>query len=78
VVSTLTGGIPELCVEGTAILVPDKDAEALTEALLRVIHDPNKRDDMIRQGKAQVEENFNIKAIGPQLLEKFRIVSDSS
>ncbi|HWR29666.1 MAG TPA: glycosyltransferase, partial [Negativicutes bacterium] len=43
VVSTLTGGIPELCTPGTAFLVPEKDPQALSEALLSLIHDLNKR-----------------------------------
>lgn len=71
VVSTFTGGIPELCVDGTSILVPDKDSNALLEALLSLIHDENIKASMIRLGKIQVKEHFNIEAIGPKLLEKF-------
>jgi len=72
VVSTFTGGIPELCTPGTAFLVPDKDPQALSEALLLLIHDLNKRESLISCGKNQVKENFNITAIGPKLLERFR------
>ena len=73
VVSTLTGGIPELCVAGTALLVPPQDPQALSEAILTVIHDAGKRKRMVLLGKAQVKEHFNIQAIGPKLLEKFKL-----
>ena len=71
VISTLTGGIPELCVDGTSILVPDKNPIALFEALLSLMHDESKKASMIRLGKIQVKEHFNIESIGQKLLKKF-------
>ena len=75
IVSTLTGGIPELCIEGTSLLVPDKNSKALCEAILSLMHDENKVISMIQLGKIQVKEHFNIGSIGSQLLERFRASS---
>ena len=74
VVSTSTGGIPELCTSGTALLVSEKDPQALSEALLLLMRNPDKRESLVQRGKAQVNENFNINTIGPKLLESFRHV----
>jgi len=70
VVSTVTGGIPELCVAGTALLVPPKDSQALSEALSILIHDAGIRTSMIALGKNRVKEHFNIEIIGLKLMEK--------
>ena len=72
VVSTNTGGIPELCIKGTALLVPEKNPQALAEAIALLIHDSSVRENLARQGKIHVAQHFNIKAVGPLLLEEFR------
>lgn len=69
VISTVTGGIPELCVAGTALLVPAKDPPALSEALRLLIHDAKIRTSLITLGKERVREHFNIEIIGQKLME---------
>ncbi|TWH47685.1 glycosyltransferase [Sporomusa sp. KB1] len=69
VVSTVTGGIPELCIEGTALLVPAKDSQALAEALLLIIHDASIRISMIALAKKRVKEQFSIDINGSKLME---------
>lgn len=69
VVSTKTGGIPELCIEGTALLIPAKDPQALSEALMLVIRDGELRKKMSALGRKQVFEHFNIEKIGLKLSE---------
>lgn len=71
VVSTITGGIPELCVEGTALLVPAKDPQALSEALMLLINDERLRKSMVALGKIRVEEHFNIEKVGRKLVDMF-------
>jgi glycosyltransferase involved in cell wall biosynthesis len=67
VVATATGGIPELCGEGAALLVQEKNPAALAAALKRVKHDPETRDRMIEVAKTRVHESYNIKKVGPVL-----------
>lgn len=68
VVSTATGGIPELCVAGTAILVPPQNPQALSEAIMLLIQDETMRENMIAAGKKRVGEHFNLKEVGPKLV----------
>ena len=75
VISTKTGGIPELCREGTAILVQEKDSKALAEALLLLMRDASGGAARIAAAKMLVKEQFYIATIGQELLrlfEKFR------
>ena len=72
VVSTNTGGIPELCAKGTAILVEPGDAAALAEAIKRLVDDCEGKERMIDLARMRVAEHFNIRSIGPRLLENFK------
>jgi len=69
VVATATGGIPELCSDGTALLVPEQDPLALAEALNTVMNDTEKCVRMAILAQIRVQEEFNIKTIGPRLLD---------
>lgn len=63
VVGTNTGGTPEIIVDGdTGILIPPRDPEALTEAVLRLADDPRLRDRMGKNGRRRIEKNFSIEA----------------
>ncbi len=63
VVGTNTGGTPEIIVDGdTGILIPPRDPEALTEAVLRLADDPRLRDRMGESGRRRIEKNFSIEA----------------
>ena len=69
VVSTRTGGIPELCGNETAVLVKEKDPQALAEALLIVMNDQERVLRMIVSARSQVQDSFNVNSIGPRLLQ---------
>jgi glycosyltransferase involved in cell wall biosynthesis len=59
VVATAVGGTPELVVDGvTGLLVPPGDAEALAEALGRVLSDPELAKRMGAAGRQRVERDF--------------------
>ena len=61
VVSTIVSGIPELVQnERTGLLVPEKDAAALADALERLHRDPALARTLARQGRAHVLERFNL------------------
>jgi colanic acid/amylovoran biosynthesis glycosyltransferase len=73
VVSTETGGIPELF-EGIseAPLVPQKDPEALAAAIERLIRCPDLRDRLVEAGRRKVEESFAVEATVAELIERFQ------
>jgi glycosyltransferase involved in cell wall biosynthesis len=60
VVSTKTGGIPELLTNGyDGLLVEPGDSEALAGAILALIEDPALRDRLSRAGRETVARGFN-------------------
>ena len=60
VVSTETGGIPELLSDGAGILVPPQDPEALAEAIQRLILDSALRAQVGIAGRRRIEEQFSV------------------
>lgn len=59
VVSTRTGGIPEIVVDGeTGVLARAGDAESLADAILELAGDPVRRREMGERGVERLRENF--------------------
>lgn len=71
VVSTTTGGIPELLGGGAGVLVPPQDAQALADAIERVMTEPVWRDQIARAGRRRVEEDFAVEKIAEELIACF-------
>lgn len=72
VVSTVTGGIPELF-EGVdeALLVPPKDPVSLAEAIERLTKDPGLRERLVEAGRKRAEESFAVDRVVEELAECF-------
>jgi len=72
VVSTMTGGIPELF-EGVddALLVPPEDPAALAEAMERLIEIPGLRERLIESGRRRVEAGFAVERVAAELAKRF-------
>ncbi len=69
-VSTPVTGIPEAVVDGrTGLLVPERDAEALAAALLRLLDDPDAARRLADQGRALVEDRFDVRRNAAELLD---------
>jgi glycosyltransferase involved in cell wall biosynthesis len=69
VVATTIGGIPEVVRDGvTGLLIPPKDSQALADKIGILLGDPKLRDRLGEAGRAQVEKNYSIDAMGERLL----------
>ena len=72
VVSTRVSGIPEL-VDGeqTGLLVPPRDADALADALARLLDDPALRQRLGQAGRQRVLDEFELEQNSHELLALF-------
>jgi colanic acid/amylovoran biosynthesis glycosyltransferase len=70
VISTLHSGIPELVTDGVSgLLVPERDATAVAEALAYLISHPEVCNKMGEAGRMQVEQKFDTNALNKKLEE---------
>ncbi len=72
VISTQTGGIPELIGDGAGLLVPPEDPEALALALEQLILDPGLRSQLGHAGNRRVVQQFNIQHTTAELTRLIR------
>jgi glycosyltransferase involved in cell wall biosynthesis len=71
VISTLTGGIPELLGEGAGILVPPAEPAALANAITRVIQDSSLRTRLSLAGRDRVMREFSARSSVEALRRRF-------
>lgn len=63
VVAARTGAVPEVLRDGeTALLVPPRDADAIAEAVLRLLRDPALGRRLVERGRADVLDRFTAEA----------------
>lgn len=73
ILSTLHNGIPEGVLDGkSGFLVPERDVDALAEKLRYLVTNPEVWATMGRQGRAYVEERYNIEQLNEQLVEIYQ------
>lgn len=58
-ISTMAGGLKEVVDESVAVIVPAKDANAISEAIIKLWKDPNLRKRMGELGREKVETIYN-------------------
>lgn len=76
VISTYHSGIPEVITDGkSGFLVPEKDADALSDRILYLIEHPELWPEMGSYGRKVVEKNYNIKILNQQLVEIYQDIN---
>jgi len=64
VAATRAGGIPEVVAEGrTGMLVPERNPDALAEAILGLLADPERRRHMGEAGRERVRSEFGLQSM---------------
>jgi colanic acid/amylovoran biosynthesis glycosyltransferase len=72
VVATKHNAFTETVLDGkSGILVPERDVEALAEALEKLIGNPDCWLEMGRQGRKYVEKNYDIKSLNMRLIKLY-------
>ena len=71
VVSTLTGGLPELLSDDAGIMVPPAQAGPLADALERLLGSRSLRQEVGSRGRRRIEEDFDISRVADELTRRF-------
>ncbi|MHA1292373.1 MAG: glycosyltransferase [Promethearchaeota archaeon] len=75
VISTIHSGIPEIVMDGkTGFLVPERNIDRLKEKLEYLINNSEKRQEMGRNGRKFVEDNFDIKKLNVKLISIYKSI----
>ena len=75
VVATSVGGLPEVVEDGvTGILVPPGNSEALADAIIRLLRDPDLRQRMGWAGQERVRAEFTVDQVVAQTLAVYESV----
>jgi glycosyltransferase involved in cell wall biosynthesis len=72
VVATNGGGVPEILVNGvTGRLVPMNDVDALADAIVELLDDPEKRRAMGKAGRERVKKYFSVETFVQNLSDQY-------
>jgi glycosyltransferase involved in cell wall biosynthesis len=78
VVATHVGALPEVVgEEGSGVLVPPRDPDALAAAIRETLEDPEQRAAMGRKGRQRVEELFTWEKVAERTVNVYRELVDS-
>ncbi|MBD2603202.1 glycosyltransferase [Scytonema hofmannii FACHB-248] len=79
VIGTLHGGIPELIKDNiSGFLVPERDADAISEKVSYLIEHPEVWQQMGSSGRAYVEKHYDMNQLNNELVEIYRQVSNNN
>lgn len=71
VISTNTGGIPELIGDGSGIMVAEKNPEAIAGAMEKLMTDRTYYEKIGKKGRMKIERDFNLDRISAELVALF-------
>lgn len=72
VISTTTGGIPELLGNGAGLLVPPQDSVSLANAIQSLMDDSDLWHELSVKGRKKVEKDFSIESVAEELIKLFQ------
>jgi len=75
VISTNTGGIPELLSNKSGIIVEERNSKQLAKAIKKIIKNRKIREEIARKGYNRVSDDFNIQKNTEKMLELFKYYS---
>lgn len=79
VVSTRSRGIPEIVEDGVSgLLVPPRDAQALADAILRLMQSPELRNMLVCNARRRVEQRFDVRKNVHALVALFEGVASAT
>ncbi len=79
VISTTVGSVPELIEDGIeGILVPERDENALADAIIKLIDNPTLRRKLGQNGRMKIIKEFNIKTQVNRLVEIWQTIIDNN
>ncbi len=71
VVSTTTGGIPELLEGGAGLLIPPQASHALADGIQQLIENSELRKRLVQAGRERVEKEFAVDKVVAELVARF-------
>jgi len=75
VVASRAGALPEIIEDGsTGLLVPPRDPEAIAEAVMRLVDNPEERRAMVEKGRRRIRENYSWKKVADMTEEVYEEV----
>ncbi len=79
-ICTAVGGVPELVEDGCGLLVPPRDAQALSKAMSHMLENPNARKSMGETSARRAVERFDLRAMTEAYEDLYRrlIANDQS
>ena len=77
VISTNTGGIPELIGDGSGIMVKERDTYAIADAIEKLINDTALYKELAEKGRLKVISEFNVVTVAGALSKLFSTYATS-
>jgi glycosyltransferase involved in cell wall biosynthesis len=75
-ISTYVSGIPELITDDeTGLLVPERDGDALADAIKSLLEDPGRRESLRASARSYLESNHRISVEADKLIRSFELAS---
>jgi glycogen(starch) synthase len=72
IVGTYSGGMAEQLADGAGVLIPPSDANAITDAVLKLIKDPDLCVQLGKTARKKVLEVYNSKVIGDMMESQYQ------
>jgi glycosyltransferase involved in cell wall biosynthesis len=73
-ICTAVGGVPELVEDGCGLLVPPRDAQALSKAMSHMLENPNARKSMGEKSARRAVERFDLRAMTEAYEDLYRLL----